>query len=107
MRETLPDGLILLQKGGNTRAPFAQQWSAPALAMLNENGLFTGAVNPDETITRREALKAVLVATNPRAYYSYARGKEVQLDDITKEDPDLESFALAVKPGNYSKPGAV
>jgi hypothetical protein len=89
----------------DTRAPFAQHWSAPALSMLNENGLFTGAVNPDENISRREALKTVLVATNPRAYYSYAHGKEVQFDDITKEDPDLESFALAASRGIISAQG--
>lgn len=83
----------------SSKAPLASHWSAPALSMLNENGLLTGTVNPDEAITRREALKAVLAATNPRAYYSYARSKQIELDDIKAEDPDYETFALAASRG--------
>ena len=79
----------------SSKAPFASHWSAPALSMLNENGLLTDTINPDEAITRREALKAVLTSTNPRAYYSYARSKQVELVDIKADDPDYETFALA------------
>ncbi|NLX02478.1 MAG: S-layer homology domain-containing protein [Syntrophomonadaceae bacterium] len=86
----------------SSKAPWVSHWSAPALSMLNENGLLTGTVNPDEAITRREALKAVLAATNPRAYYSYARSKQIELDDIKAEDPDYKTFALAASRGIIS-----
>jgi hypothetical protein len=89
----------------SSKAPFASHWSAPALSMLNENGLLTDTINPDEAITRREALKAILAATNPRAYYSYARSKQVELDDIKAEDPDYETFALAANRGIISPRG--
>jgi hypothetical protein len=89
----------------SSKAPFASHWSAPALSMLNENGLLTDTINPDEAITRREALKAVLTSTNSRAYYSYARSKQVELVDIKADDPDYETFALAANRGIISPRG--
>jgi len=89
-------------KTSSDNIPFAGHWSAPALSMLNENGLLIDTVNPDETITRREALKAVLAATNPRAHYSYTHGGQVQLEDIKADDPDYETFALAASRGIIS-----
>ena len=89
-------------KASSANSPFAGHWSAPALSMLNENGLLTDTVNPDEAITRREALKAILAATNPRAYYSYAHGRQVELENIKADDPDYETFALAASRGIIS-----
>ena len=83
------------------KASSAGHWAAPALSMLDENGLLTDTVNPDDTVTRREALKTVLAATNPRAFYAYARTKQVPLD-IKAEDPDYDAFALAASRGIIS-----
>jgi len=46
-------------------------------------------------------LKTVLAATNPRAFYAYARTKQVPLD-IKAEDPDYDAFALAASRGIIS-----
>ncbi|MGR6835583.1 PepSY domain-containing protein [Syntrophomonas erecta] len=74
------------------------QTADPALSLLAENGLLLDRqfVNP---VTRREALKALIAATNPRRMYARADDVQLHIPDIDENDPDLLTFKLAVKRG--------
>lgn len=80
--------------------PAAGGFSVPELSLLAENGLFPGKPGQEQLpVTRRQALKAVVMSTNPRRIWSHADEIQLSLTDIAATDPDHINFKLAVKRG--------
>ncbi|MEN6461713.1 MAG: YcdB/YcdC domain-containing protein [Syntrophomonas sp.] len=81
-------------------------WAAPALSLLKTNGLITNkAIQADDAISRRNVLKVLLTATNPRSYYGDEENCELQLTDIPANDEDQGSFKMAINRGIIKNQG--
>ncbi len=96
----------LSQLSKDKSEPWSAHWAAPALSLLNNNGLLSDTVQPDKAMTRREILKVLVVATNPRDYREDEQQIEVSLADIPQDDPDLSVFKLAIQRGIIPSAGA-
>lgn len=77
--------------------PWTTHWAAPFLSLLKNNGLLSETMSPDEAMTRREILKILVLATNPRDYYGDGQQIELALNDIAEADPDLSIFKQAIQ----------
>ncbi len=86
-----------LQPAPDELEPWSNHWAAPSLSLLKNNGLISESAQGDETMTRRDILKILVLATNPGDYYGDEQPIELALADIDKEDPDLNIFKLAVQ----------
>ena len=77
-------------------ASFNGHWAAPALSLLNENGLIPAeGVNPDGQMTRRQVLK-VLVRAIGSPYYSDDQTIDLAFTDINSNDPDAQVLQQAI-----------
>jgi hypothetical protein len=85
------------QPGQDEAEPWKDHWAAPSLSLLKSNGLTPESTAPDEAMTRREILKILVLATNPRDYYGDEQKIELALADIAPDDPDLSIFKLAIQ----------
>jgi len=83
-----------------TKPAWSQHWAAPGLSLLKENGLIANQdFNAEDTISRRDILKVLVIATNPWVRYGEEQPVEIKLSDIGSNDSDLAFFKLAVKRG--------
>ncbi|MDD4803053.1 MAG: S-layer homology domain-containing protein [Syntrophomonas sp.] len=81
-------------------ASWTSHWAAPALSLLNENGLLPAkGINPDEQMSRIQVLK-ILVRATGNQYYRHIDDQEIALafTDIS-ESPDGKVLQQAIKKG--------
>lgn len=78
-------------------ASFIGHWAAPALSLLNENGLIPAeGIKPAGQMTRMQTLK-VLVRAIGRQYYSDDQDIELAFTDIKGSYTDAEVLKKAIK----------
>lgn len=79
-------------------------WAAEPLRLLGENGLLPAKeINPDEQITRKDALR---VMGSLNRYY-YPDKLELKFTDIKPDDPDTDILKRAVAMGLLENQGAL